>query len=34
MLATLTTSSRPIEIAAIGYVGLVMILCLMVMKPF
>ena len=32
-LATLTTSSRPIEIAAIGYGGLVLILWLMVMKP-
>jgi hypothetical protein len=34
MLATLTASSRPIEIAAIGYGGLVVILWLMVMKPF
>jgi hypothetical protein len=34
MLATLTASSRPMEIAAIGYVGLVLILWLMVMKPF
>ena len=33
-LATLTTSSRPMEIAAIGYGGLVLILWLMVMKPF
>lgn len=33
-LATLTASSRPIEIAAIGYGGLVLILWLMVMKPF
>lgn len=34
MLATLTASSRPMEIAAIGYGGLVLILWLMVMKPF
>jgi len=33
-LATLTTSTRPMEIAAIGYGGLVLILWLMVMKPF
>jgi hypothetical protein len=33
-LATLTASSRPMEIAAIGYGGLVLILWLMVMKPF
>ena len=33
-LATLTASSRPTEIAIIGYVGLVLILWLMVMKPF
>jgi hypothetical protein len=33
-IATLTASSRPMEIAAIGYVGLVLILWLMVMKPF
>jgi hypothetical protein len=33
-LAALTASSRPMEIAAIGYVGLVLILWLMVMKPF
>jgi hypothetical protein len=33
-LATLTTSSRPTEIAATGYVGLLLILWLMVMKPF
>jgi hypothetical protein len=33
-LATLTASSRPMEIAAIGYVGLVLILWLMVLKPF
>ncbi len=33
-LATLTASSRPMEIAAIGYRGLVLILWLMVMKPF
>ena len=32
--AMLTASSRPMEIAAIGYVGLVLILWLMVMKPF
>jgi len=34
MLATLTASSRPMEITAIGYLGLVLILWLMVMKPF
>jgi hypothetical protein len=34
MLATLTDSTCPIEIAAIGYGGLVLILWLMVMKPF
>jgi hypothetical protein len=33
-LATLTASSRPMEIATIGYGGLVLILWLMVMKPF
>ena len=33
-LATLIASSRPVEIAAIGYGGLVLILWLMVMKPF
>ena len=33
-LATLTASSRPMEIVAIGYGGLVLILWLMVMKPF
>ena len=33
-LAALTASSRPMEIAAIGYGGLVLILWLMVMKPF
>jgi len=33
-MATLTASSRAMEIAAIGYVGLVLILWLMVMKPF
>lgn len=33
-LAALTASSQPIEIAAIGYGGLVIILWLMVMKPF
>jgi hypothetical protein len=33
-LATPTASSRPMEIAAIGYGGLVLILWLMVMKPF
>jgi hypothetical protein len=33
-LATLTASSRPMEVAAIGYGGLVLILWLMVMKPF
>ncbi len=33
-LATLTASTRPMEIAAIGYVGLVLILWLMVIKPF
>lgn len=33
-LATLTASSRPMEIAAVGYGGLVLILWLMVMKPF
>ena len=33
-LATLTASSPPMEIAAIGYGGLVLILWLMVMKPF
>jgi hypothetical protein len=33
-LATLTASSRPMEIAATGYGGLVLILWLMVMKPF
>jgi hypothetical protein len=33
-LAALTASSRPIEIVAIGYGGLVLILWLMVMKPF
>lgn len=33
-LATLTASSRPMEITAIGYGGLVLILWLMVMKPF
>jgi hypothetical protein len=33
-LATLTASSRPMEIAAIGYGGLVLILWLMVLKPF
>lgn len=33
-LATLTASSRPMEIAVIGYGGLVLILWLMVMKPF
>jgi hypothetical protein len=33
-LAALTASSRPVEIAAIGYGGLVLILWLMVMKPF
>lgn len=33
-LAMLTASSRPMEIAAIGYGGLVLILWLMVMKPF
>jgi hypothetical protein len=33
-LATLTESSRPMEIVAIGYGGLVLILWLMVMKPF
>jgi hypothetical protein len=32
-LATLAASSRPMEIAAIGYGGLVLI-WLMVMKPF
>jgi hypothetical protein len=33
-LATLIASSRPMEIAAIGYGGLALILWLMVMKPF
>lgn len=33
-LATLTASTRPMEIAAIGYGGLVLIVWLMVMKPF
>jgi hypothetical protein len=33
-LATLTASSRPMEIAAIGYGGLVLIPRPMVMKPF
>jgi hypothetical protein len=33
-LAALTASSRPVEIAAIGYGGLVLILWLMVLKPF
>ena len=33
-LATLAASSRPMEIAAIDYGGLVLILWLMVMKPF
>jgi hypothetical protein len=33
-LATLTATSRPMEIAVIGYGGLVLILWLMVMKPF
>ena len=33
-LAVLTASGRPIEIAAIGYTGLVLILWLMVIKPF
>ena len=33
-LAALTASSRPMEIAAIGYGSLVLILWLMVMKPF
>ena len=33
-LAALTASGRPMEIAAIGYGGLVLILWLMVMKPF
>jgi hypothetical protein len=33
-LVTLTASTRPMEIAAIGYGGLVVILWLMVMKPF
>ena len=33
-LATLTASGRPMEIAAIGYGGLVLMLWLMVMKPF
>jgi hypothetical protein len=33
-LAMLTASSRPMEIAAIGYGGLVLILWLMVMKSF
>jgi uncharacterized membrane protein len=33
-LAALTSSGRPIEIAAIGYGGLVLILWLMVIKPF
>lgn len=32
-LAMLTASSRPTEIAAIGYGGLVLILWLMVMRP-
>ena len=32
-LATLTASSRPMEIAVTGYAGLVLILWLMVMKP-
>jgi uncharacterized membrane protein len=34
MLTTLINSSRPMEIAAIGYGRLVLILWLMVMKPF
>jgi hypothetical protein len=33
-LATLTASSRPMEIAAIGYRGLILSLRLMVVKPF
>jgi hypothetical protein len=33
-LAALTASNWPMEIAAIGYGGLVLILWLMVMKPF
>jgi hypothetical protein len=33
-LAALTASSRPVEIAAVGYGGLVLILWLMVLKPF
>ena len=34
MIASLTASGRPVEIAVIGYGGLIAILWLMVMKPF
>ena len=33
-LASLLTSRRPVEVAALGYVGLVVILWLMFLKPF